>query len=158
MDSSIEVRPATPADAGAISALITSLLHYRSPAPTAPPPAALLAQLQPESLAQAMVTGEARYHVACDGGATIGAVGVRHDRHLLHLFVAESHHRRGIGGALWRAAVADVLTRQPTIEMTVRSSIYAVEIYRRFGFAQSGPRVDGPVSFVPMVIQLRRAD
>lgn len=155
MDSRIEVRRALPGDAAAISALITSLLHYRSPAPTGPPPAAFLAQLQPEALAHAMLAGAARYHVACNEGATIGAVGVRHDRHLLHLFVAEPHHRLGIGGALWRAAVADVLTRQPSIEMTVKSSIYAVDIYRRFGFVQSGPRVDGPVSFVPMVIQLR---
>ena len=158
MNSPIEVRCATSADAGAISALITSLLHYRSPVPTDPPPAAFLAQIQPESLAQAMLSGEVRYHVACTGGATIGAVGVRHDRHLLHLFVAESHHRRGVGSALWRAAVADVLTRQPMIELTVKSSIYAVDIYRRFGFVESGPRVDGPVSFVPMVIQLRRPD
>jgi ribosomal protein S18 acetylase RimI-like enzyme len=47
-----------------------------------------------------------RYHVAEADGTIVGFVGVRDDRHLYHLFVAESHQRRGIAGRLRDVAAA----------------------------------------------------
>ncbi len=145
-----EFRVATVADAASIGALIGSLAHYRSPAPVAPAPPAFVAQFQPGALAAALASDTVRYHVACQGEAVVGVAGMRDGRHLLHLFVAESHHRRGIAGALWRRARDAALGANPGTDITVRSSIFAVDVYLRFGFRLDGPRVDGPVSFVPM--------
>jgi ribosomal protein S18 acetylase RimI-like enzyme len=155
--SPILVRAAVAADAPAISALIQSLLHYRARDPAIPPPAAFTAQFQPETLARLIDSDDHRYHVAFDDDRLVGVIGIRDCRHLLHLFVAESHHRRGIARALWQRAVATVLDAEPEVEMTVRSSIYATEVYRRFGFRADGAQVDSPgVSWVPMRTTLRR--
>jgi ribosomal protein S18 acetylase RimI-like enzyme len=155
--SPIVVRGAVVADAPAISALIQSLLHYRAAAPAPPPPAAFAEQFQAGTLARLIASDDHRYHVALDGDQLVGVIGVRGRRHLLHLFVAESHHRRGIARALWHQAVATVLEVESEVEMTVRSSIYATEVYRRFGFRSDGPQVDSPgVSWVPMRMCLRR--
>jgi ribosomal protein S18 acetylase RimI-like enzyme len=151
----IEIRQATLADAWNISDLITSLLHYRSPDTTIPAPAEFLAHFRPDALAQVIASPNYRYHVALFGEQLLGVIGIRDNRHLLHLFVAESHHRRGIARTLWETARSAVLNEVPDVEMTVRSSVYAVEVYRHFGFAIAGPRVDGPVTFVPMKATFR---
>jgi GNAT superfamily N-acetyltransferase len=152
------IRLASVHDASDISALIESMLHYRSPVPTGPAPPAFTAQFRPEVLASMLASDAYRYHVANEEAQLIGVIGVRDNRHLLHLFVAESHHRRGIAAALWRHAKAAVLETMPDVEMTVRSSIFAVEVYRRFGFTVAGPRVDGPICYVPMCLRLRREE
>jgi len=155
----IQIRAALVTDAEGISALIQSLLQYRAEGTPAPPSAEFAAQFQPETLAPCIVSDNHRYAVATDdGGALVGVIGVRDNRHLLHLFVAESHHRRGIARALWLAAKAAVLAVTPEVEMTVRSSLHATAVYRRFGFTDAGPRVDLPgLSFVPMRLQLGTA-
>ena len=152
----IHIRPAVVADAWNVSQLIQSLLHYRAPDTTLPPPPEFAARFQPEALAATIASPTYRYHVAIQEGLLVGVIGVRDNQHLLHLFVAESHHRRGIARALWREAKAVVLEAAPEIEMTVRSSLHAVEVYRRFGFVISGPRVDGPITFVPMQARISR--
>jgi len=154
-EQAIEIRLATVADARDVSDLITSLLHYRSPDTTMPAPPEFLAHFRPDALAHVIAAPNYRYHVALCGDRLVGVVGVRDNRHLLHLFVAESHHRRGIARALWNAARSAVLNEVPEVEMTVRSSVFAVEVYRHFGFAVAGPRVEGPVTFVPMKATFR---
>jgi ribosomal protein S18 acetylase RimI-like enzyme len=157
-DRSIEIRRATVADARDVSELITSLLHYRSPDTSIPAPPEFMAHFRPDALAQVIASRNYRYHVAVSLDRLLGVIGVRDNRHLLHLFVAPSHHRRGIARALWEAARSAVLDEVPEVEMTVRSSVYAVEVYRHFGFAVVGPRVDGPVTFVPMKATFRAPD
>jgi GNAT superfamily N-acetyltransferase len=152
----IHIRPAVVADAWNVSQLTQSLLHYRSPDTTLPPPPEFTARFQPDALAATIASPNYRYHVAMQEGFLVGVIGVRDNQHLLHLFVAQSHHGRGIARALWHQAKAVVLEAAPEVVITVRSSLYAVDVYRHFGFVISGPRVDGPITFVPMQARIRR--
>lgn len=45
-----------------------------------------------------------RYHVAELNGRIVGFVGVRDNKHLYHLFVANEYQRQGLGRRLWSTA------------------------------------------------------
>jgi GNAT superfamily N-acetyltransferase len=96
-----------------------------------------------------------RYHVAVDEGVLAGAIAVRDNRHVYHLFVAESFQKRGLARQLWTIARDASLAAGNPGEFTVNSSRFAVSVYRRFGFAESGPpdERNGVVS-VPMRLRL----
>jgi GNAT superfamily N-acetyltransferase len=72
----------------------------------------------------------------------IGYISMKDNSHLYHLFVVgeaspveNRHHQgKGIARQLWSA----VKRICPSSKYTVRSSIYAVPIYQKFGFALSG--------------------
>lgn len=69
------------------------------------------------------------------------------DAHLALFFVKGSHHRRGIGRALWKAFHVGSNSRT----ITVNSSLFEVPIYGRLGFVQAGERQEeGGISYVPM--------
>ena len=60
---------------------------------------------------------------------------------------------------LWNQVKADALKVEDKIDMFVRSSVYAVPVYERFGFTACGKRVHVPgVSYVPMRKLIRRSD
>ncbi|HEX2617134.1 MAG TPA: GNAT family N-acetyltransferase, partial [Flavobacteriales bacterium] len=83
--------------------------------------------------------------------------GIRDSRTILHLFVADAWQRRGIAQAHWERAKSDLLAAADEVELVVRSSIYAIPVYERFGFKVSGPRVEGAgVTYVPMQLTIRR--
>ena len=82
----------------------------------------------------------------------IGVVATRDDRHLYHLFVAESHQRRGVARSLWELARRACVQAGSEGPFTVNSSQFAVEVYERLGFrATSGAMEMNEVVFVPMV-------
>jgi ribosomal protein S18 acetylase RimI-like enzyme len=79
------------------------------------------------------------YHIAELDGRIVGFVGIRDNKHLYHLFVANEFQRRGLGRQLWNVARARCLaTGNPGI-FTVNSSNNAVAIYERLGFIRTGP-------------------
>ena len=101
--------------------------------------------------------GRHHYLVALAEDRLVGVLGVRENRHVLHLFVAESHQRQGIARRLWEQTKAELLAVETEVDLFVRSSVYAVPVYLQFGFEVSGPRVDDPgVSWVPMRQVIRR--
>ncbi|MGN1234475.1 MAG: GNAT family N-acetyltransferase [Christensenellaceae bacterium] len=67
--------------------------------------------------------------------------------HLALFFVDGSRHGEGIGRRLWTAVLAE--NRSPII--TVHSSLYAVEIYRKLGFTVTADvQTEGGIRYVPM--------
>jgi ribosomal protein S18 acetylase RimI-like enzyme len=151
-------RPACESDADGISALINSLLRYRAPETVGPAPDSFVAGFSPQAIRSYITDGNHSYLVALFQDQLVGVLGVRDNRHLLHLFVAEPYQRRGVARMLWDHAKSDALKAEAEIEMFVRSSIYATPVYERFGFTACGPRVDEPgVSYVPMRQVIRRS-
>ena len=151
MIEGLTIRPAVDADAQAISALIYSQLHHRSPAPIGPAPPEFLAGFAPETIREHIGSSRYRYLVALIEGQLVGVLGIRDGQTIMHLFVADSCQRRGIASALWGRAKSDLLAAADEINLVVKSSIYAIPVYERFGFKVSGPRVEGAgVTYVPM--------
>jgi ribosomal protein S18 acetylase RimI-like enzyme len=157
MAEGLTIRPAVDADAHGISALINSHLHHRTPIPTGPAPPEFLAGFAPETIRDYI--GSPRYHylVALIEEQLVGVLGIRDGQHILHLFVSDSHQRRGIAGALWGRAKSELLAVADEIRMVVNSSIYAMPVYERFGFKVVGPRVEGRgVTYIPMQLMISR--
>ncbi len=85
----------------------------------------------------------------------MGVLGIRDGQSILHLFVAGSCQRRGIASALWGRAKSELLAAAHKINLVVKSSIYAIPVYERFGFKVIGPRVEGAgVTYVPMQLRI----
>ncbi|MEQ1580758.1 MAG: GNAT family N-acetyltransferase [Steroidobacteraceae bacterium] len=110
-------------------------------------------------IAEQISGGAASYWVALERGDLVGVIGISTDRRVHHLFVKESFRRRGIARALWERAETDFLSSMGEageVEVVVRSSLYAVPVYKQFGFEATGPAIDGAgVNFVPMRLILR---
>lgn len=95
----------------------------------------------------AVVEGLAMYGVYL-GGALTGMIATRSGgTHISLFFVDKRYHRMGIGRKLFEAA----LSRCPADAMTIHSPPCAADIYRKFGFRDTGAEqmVDG-IRFIPM--------
>lgn len=81
----------------------------------------------------------------------IGIIATRNKgAHIALFFVNGKYHRRGIGRKLFEASLRDNKNQR----ITVNSSEYAVNIYKRLGFVpQSGIMEEGGIRFVPMVFE-----
>lgn len=87
-----------------------------------------------------------RYFGAFDGEEMRGVIAVRGGSHIALFFVKGEYHRRGIGRRLFERAKTECGEK-----ITVNSSPYAVEIYRRLGFKETDEErsVNG-LRFTPM--------
>ena len=84
---------------------------------------------------------------AWEGGRLIGVLATS-GPHISLFFVRREWHRRGVGRALLHA----MASAADYPEMTVHSSPYAVEVYRRFGFVPLwGEREENGIRYTPMV-------
>jgi GNAT superfamily N-acetyltransferase len=64
----------------------------------------------------------------------VGYVSMKASSHLHHLFVMEKHHGKGIARKLWES-VTDMC---PSDTYSLRSSMFAVPVFTKFGFEESG--------------------
>ena len=88
---------------------------------------------------------------AVDGEKLVGIIATRSGgTHIALFFVDGAYHRRGIGRNLFEACIADNHNER----ITVHSSEYAAEVYRRLGFVQTDKmQVDGGIRYIPMVYE-----
>lgn len=145
------IRPATVADAPAVSSLILGLRHLLTIRPDGQGAEKFLATLEPEPLALLLADPRFRYFVLELDGQLAGAVAMRDDSHLYHLFVAQPFQGRGLARRLWDYVRGDAIARGNPGQFTVNSSVFAEPVYRGFGFVATGGRqeVDG-LAFTPM--------
>jgi ribosomal protein S18 acetylase RimI-like enzyme len=97
---------------------------------------------------------ENNFKICCcfDRDLLVGVLALREITHISLLFVRKSHHRRGIAKKLLEMAIEDIFELNPAAqELTVNSSPYAVEIYKKFGFISTDvmQEKDG-LTFMPM--------
>ena len=92
-----------------------------------------------------------RYHVAESHGRIVGFVGVRDNKHLYHLFVANDCQRQGLARLLWSVAREQCIAAGHRGAFSVNSSNNAVAVYEKLGFVRSGPlKNDNGVLYNPM--------
>ena len=147
----MQIREATIVDTRAISELIRPLAEEYIAHEFSPEGAAnLLASIEPGAIEGYMTSGF-KYHVVEENGAVIGVVGVRDNSHLYHLFVADDFRGQGLARELWDVARDGCREAGHLGDFTVNSSRFAVEMYRKFGFVETGPpETKNGVTSVPM--------
>lgn len=85
---------------------------------------------------------------AYDGDKLIGVIATReHQTHIALFFVDGQYHRKGIGKQLFQACMKDNHAQK----ITVNSSLYAADIYRKFGFIDTSEcQESGGIRYIPM--------
>jgi GNAT superfamily N-acetyltransferase len=147
----MNLRPAHPNDAAAISGLIRSLSHRLTVSPSGEDAEEFFARIGPEAVAERLAACNFVHFVAEQHSSVVGVVAMRDHRHLFHLFVAEPSQAKGIGRALWLAVRDLALAAGNPGSFTVNSSPSAIGAYERFGFTRVGPEViQHGIAFVPM--------
>lgn len=153
----MKTEAASIADAEEISALIVGLSDpfYLSPSRDGAEP--FLASVGAEAQRNHLAAGNFAYRVARSGGRIVGVVALRDNAHLFHLFVADEFQGKGLARRLWELVESEALQAGNPGEFTVNSSLNAVPVYEKFGFACEGgvQRVHG-VAFQPMRASSRR--
>jgi len=88
-----------------------------------------------------------RFYGAFDGEALAGMLAMRGSGHVSLFFVERAYHKRGVGRALFQAALRDT----PADVITVHSSLYARTVYEKLGFtALCGEQQADGIRYVPM--------
>lgn len=152
------LRLAQLSDAPKMSELLTELAReHILPSCSALGGQRLLEAMNLESIKR-YLTGPFRYCVAEQEGVLAGLVGMRDNRHLYHLFVANTHQGQGLARRLWDMAQADCLVRGNEGQFTVNSAINAQGVYLKLGFvALGGIREMQGIKDIPMSLSLKQS-
>ena len=88
---------------------------------------------------------------AFKGDTLIGIIATRNNgEHIALFFVDGEYHKLGIGRKLFNT----LLENNSKSKITVNSSEYAVEIYKKLGFVQTGEiQEDAGIRYVPMILE-----
>ena len=139
----IEVRPLQPAEMPEALALIERVfMVFEAPEYSEEGIKTFLTFIRDANAVSALT-----FYGAFEEDLVRGVLATRGSSHIALFFVDAAHQNRGIGRALfsaaWNACRAD--------GMTVNSSPYAVEIYRRLGFEPvSGEQLRDGIRYTPM--------
>lgn len=145
------IRAAITTDAVAISGLIASLAHCFCDEPDAAAPDWFRQSIKPTVIAARIDDHDFRNYVFVEHERVVGHIAIRNNQHLYYLFVDQDHHGQGIARQLWDHARSE----SGSDHFVVRSSVYAVPVYEKFGFVINGPvSVRDGIVFQPM--ELRR--
>ena len=106
--------------------------------------------LEPLSITAMLDDGEMRIWT-CEHDDRIVAALAAGEKHINLLFVDGKFHRKGIARRLLEIMVENY---KPT-EITVNSSPYAIEAYKRLGFVETNSeRLENGIRFTPMKLEL----
>jgi|SRR5690242_2640593 len=147
----MEFRPGLAADAEAIAGLIASFQSELTDDPSGAGAERYLASVSVQAEREYLTSDRYRYLVAYSESQLAGVIAIRDDSHLFHLFVERAYQRQGIARQLWERALRELRAAGAGEDITVNSSLSAVQVYQAFGFVPSGTiqRVHG-ISFLPM--------
>ena len=92
--------------------------------------------------------------VAKDQTRILGMIEIRGDCHISMLFVAPNYIKQGIGRALITTAVERCVSRKMNLRyITVNSSLFAEEFYKKMGFtATESPTTNDGLTCIPMAL------
>ncbi len=147
----VTIEHAYPTDAPSISALVSALSQPFLISPTGAGAEPFFASIGKAATERHLWASNFHYLKAVVADQLVGVVAVRDQRHLFHLFVAESFQRQGLGRRLWNSVARHAIRFDHPNGVTVNASLQAVPFYERLGFVATGTVVhaDG-VAFQPM--------
>ena len=87
-----------------------------------------------------------------------GVASIRNSNHISLLFVNRRYQKRGIGTSLLNYLCGYCVEYEDQEEITVNSSPYAVDFYRKYGFRETGPaRESKGITYTPMRHSLKKS-
>lgn len=132
----MSIRLASYNDVDAIKALVTSLSRFYLKEQESTLPTWFLESLSTAAFLKRMDdSANLNWVFECEG-RVLAYLALKDGRHLYHLFVAETHQGQGIARMLWEHA----LSQCTSASITVRSSLFAVPVYKKLGFIENGPK------------------
>jgi len=149
------IRKARLTDAKALAKLVYSLSHFYLQKETDQLPDWFIKPMT-EKAFNARLMSDNYTNLLCEVDSKIVAyVSMRAGTHLHHLFVSEEHKGKGIARHLWNT----IMTQCPSNEYSLRSSIYAVPMFEKFGFEISGDITEKEsIQFQPMSITIEETE
>ena len=103
-------------------------------------------------------TESGRFFTICcwDDETLAGSITIRDGNHISLSFVKKDYHQQGIAKELFVKALEKCNELKPdSTEITVNSSPYAVDIYKRLGFSAVGKQItQNGITYIPMRKQL----
>jgi len=146
----VSIRTAVQKDAREISSLVASLSDFYLKSPDHELPDWFSRTLTENEFLRRIVGSEYSNFVYEIDGEIIGYIAMKGDNHLFHLFVSAAHQGKGLSRKLWEFAINECVSAV----YTLRSSLYAVPIYKKFGFIESAisGEKDG-IGFQPMELR-----
>ncbi len=147
----MQQRPGSLEDAARIAELIASFADELTDEPSGKGAEQYFASVSEQAECEYLKSERYRYTIALDKDELLGFIAIRDITHVFHLFVRRDQQRRGIATSLWSAAHKHAVDSGNLGPFTVNSSLNAVPVYTKFGFATAGPvtSVHG-ISFQPM--------
>ncbi len=129
----IQPRKASTEDAKQIQHLVQELTHfYLTPYHTTLP-AWLTSTFDLKSFESRLTDNNYINLVYEKNAVIVGYISVKDRYHIYHLFVSEAYQHQGIARSLW-SDIKKICREQ---QYTVRSSLYAVPVYEKFGFRKT---------------------
>lgn len=143
----MDIREARAEDAKQIQSIVVSLSHFYLENSSDELPTWFSNTLQESEFKRRLSSDDFTNFVYVSNNIIVGYISVKNRKHLYHLFVSENHQGKGISKQLWQYANSMLGN---SID-TVRSSIFAIPIYKKFGFKESSsPQVKDGIGFQPM--------
>jgi GNAT superfamily N-acetyltransferase len=151
----ISIRSAIDTDAPGISRLLRSLSHTYIVSPDDPDLGKFLATLTESAISRFIGRSDVLYLVAlASSSELVGAAAISGNYKVEHLFVDPDYQRIGLGRRLWEQLRDHALRSGNPGLFEVNSSLNAVPIYERFGFAIAAPKVERyGGTYIPMVLK-----
>jgi predicted GNAT family N-acyltransferase len=111
--------------------------------------------IEPEAIRKRLDDGAVAL-VACLGDRIVGMIEMRDTKHICLFFTATAHQGQGIGKRLLKEAIDRCRKLNSGIEeVTVNSSRYSLNIYRRWGFEETADEQEkNGIRFIPMALKL----
>lgn len=109
----------------------------------------------PKEILERYNTGEFPLWVGNVDKKIVGTIGLRNWEHICLLFVDEKFHKLGIAKRLFEIARDAAIAKKQITEMTVHSSPYAIEVYKKLGFmALDEEHEQDGIRYIPMKLHL----
>ncbi len=145
----MNIRIANVDDAMQIKALVSSLSHFYLIDKNASLPKWFSNTLEISEFERRLLSDNFTNYVYSTNESVIGYISIKDKNHLYHLFVSEYHHGKGIAKELWKYTISNL----DEDTYTVRSSIYAIPVYKSFSFKESAPpAIKDGIAFQPMTL------
>ena len=147
----MNIRVAEKNDVDKISNLVASLSHFYLKNPEDVLPEWFDQTLTNSAFSKRVAGTDYSNFVYEVEGEIIGYIAMKGNSHLFHLFVSEKHQGKGLSRELWAFATNVCVSNV----YTLRSSLYAIPVYRKFGFIESdvSGEKDG-IGFQPMELRV----